>query len=492
MEKSKIYEDIATRTSGDIYLGIVGPVRTGKSTFIKRFMETMVIPKIDNEYLKERAKDELPQSGSGRTIMTAEPKFVPEEAVSVSLDGETSLSVRLIDCVGYLVDGAIGHTEDGGERMVTTPWFDTEIPMSQAAEVGTAKVIREHSTIGIVVTTDGSITDIPRSSYVEAEEKVVSELKEIGKPFVILLNCENPNSDSADALREELEEKYSVACIPINCMTITENEITNIIAKILDEFPIYEYDFFFPSWFERLAGDNAVRSSVISDIREAVTQISCVRDMDCLIGALEGNENVSDASIKRKDMGTGTVAISVNLPSELFYSTISEISGLDISDGADLVDILKDLAHVKAKYERIASALDDVENTGYGIVIPDTDELVLREPEIVRHGGRYSVKLKASAPSIHMIKTTVETEVSPAVGGEKSSGDMISFLLQEFEGDASKIWDTNIFGKSLHDIAGDNLQTKIRKMPIETQNKLRETLQRIINEGSGGLICIIL
>lgn len=492
VEKSKIYEDIATRTNGDIYLGIVGPVRTGKSTFIKRFMETLVLPKIDNNYVRERAKDELPQSGSGRTIMTAEPKFVPEEAVNISVGDETNLSVRLIDCVGYVVEGAIGHMEDGSERLVTTPWFDTEIPMSQAAEYGTKKVIQEHSTIGIVITTDGSITEIAREAYLSAEDRVITELKEIGKPFIVLLNSANPESVEAKGLADELSRKYDVTCMAVNCMTLSDEDITNIIENVLEEFPIYEFDFYLPKWVERLEKDNPIKASIYAEIKKNMDSIDNVKSIGSFVDSINLCDNVSEAKVKQTDLGKGITSIEISVPRELFYNTLGDISGFSVADDGDLVSLLADLSKIKSKYDKIAEALEEVENNGYGIVLPDRDELTLKEPEIIKRAGKYSVRLKASAPSIHMIKADIETEVSPAVGGEKSSGDMISFLLQEFEGDTSKIWESNIFGKSLHDIAGDNLQAKIRKMPAETQIKLRETLQRIINEGAGGLICIIL
>ena len=469
MEDRKIYEDIALRTEGDIYIGVVGPVRTGKSTFIKRFMETLVIPNIENVYRRERARDELPQSGSGRTIMTAEPKFVPEDAVAVQVDGGAAFQMRMIDCVGYMVDGAVGQLEGETERMVTTPWFEHEIPMAEAAEVGTRKVISEHSTIGVVVTTDGTITDIPREDYLEAEERVISELKELGKPFVVLLNSANPASERARAIRSDIAQRYDVTCVA---------------AK--------ELDLFLPPWVDALPQEHPIKSALYTAIREGTAQLHRVRDVDSAVNSFRDCEVVSDARISGIDLGTGVSAACLELPRGLFYNTLSQQSGFEIGDDGDLMALLTQLAGVKKAYDKVADALQQVEETGYGIVVPPIDSLVLEEPEIMKQGGRYGVRLKASAPSIHMIRADIETEVSPIVGGEKQSEDMINYLLQEYEGDSSRIWEANIFGKSLHELVNEDLNSKINRMPEDARTKLRETLQRIINEGSGGLICIIL
>jgi stage IV sporulation protein A len=487
-----IYEDIALRTGGDIYVGVVGPVRTGKSTFIKRFMETLVIPNIDNIYMRERAKDELPQSGSGRTIMTAEPKFVPEDAVDITMDGGASFSVRLIDCVGYMVPGAIGQFEGDTERMVTTPWFDYDIPLTEAAEVGTRKVITEHSTIGLVITTDGTITDIERQNYIEPEARVIRELKEIGKPFLVIVNSANPGGEKAQKLRQEIAERHGVTCLVKNCLTLDKEDVSSIIRSVLYEFPLQEVNIYLPAWVNALPMDHAIKSELFTNIRKSFSSAFKIRDVENAVYAMGQSSNVSQANIRDMDLGTGVVSAGVELPHSLFYATLSEQSGLDIKDDGDLISLLSQLSKVKREYDRIDSALQDVRARGYGIVMPGREELRLEEPEIVRQGGRYGVRLKASAPSIHMIMANIETEVSPAVGGEKSSEDIINFLLQEFEGDVSKIWESNIFGKSLYDIAGEGLNAKIKKMPEETQAKLQETLQRIVNEGSGGLICIIL
>jgi len=492
VEESRIYEDIALRTDGDIYLGVVGPVRTGKSTFIKRFMESLVIPNIDNAYMRERARDELPQSGSGRTIMTAEPKFVPEDAVEISMDGGACLSVRLIDCVGYMVDGAIGQFEGETERMVTTPWADHEIPMRDAAEIGTRKVIAEHSTIGVVVTTDGTITDIDREAYVEAERRVIRELQEIGKPFVVLINSAMPEAAEARALADSLTREYGVTCLVKNCLTLGADDITCIIKSVLYEFPVAQVGLFLPSWIDALEMDHPIRAALYDTIRACSEKLQRIRDVDGAIAELGASDNIRLASVTAIDLGSGSVTASLEMPRALFYQTLAEQSGFTISDDGDLISLLASLSAVKAEYDKVADALRDVREKGYGVVLPSARELTLQEPEIVKQGGRYGVKLKASAPSIHMILANVETEVSPGVGGERSSEDIINYLLQEFEGDAGKIWQSNIFGKSLHEIAGEGLNAKIKRMPEDAQGKLQETLQRIINEGSSGLICIIL
>ena len=492
VEERKIYEDIAHRTDGDIYIGVVGPVRTGKSTFIKRVMESLVIPNIENVYRRERARDELPQSGSGRTIMTAEPKFVPEEAVTVSMDGSAAFQVRLIDCVGYMVPGAVGQLEGETERMVTTPWFDHEIPMSEAAEVGTRKVIAEHSTIGIVVTTDGTITEIPREDYLEAEERVIRELKELGKPFLVLLNSAHPNSERARAIRDEIAQRHQVTCVAANCLEMEEEDVSALLKQVLYEFPLKEMDLFLPPWVDALPQEHPIKAALYEAIRQGAGQLGRIRDVEQAVESMGECEQVSQARVTSIDLGTGLACVSLELPRSLFYDTISQQSGFQIGNDGDLMALLTQLAQVKASYDKVADALKEVEETGYGIVVPSIDSLVLEEPEIVRQGGRYGVRLKASAPSIHMIRADIETEVSPIVGSEKQSEEMIHYLLQELEGDTAKIWQSNIFGKSFHELVGEDLNAKVKRMPEDAREKLRETLQRIINEGSGGLICIIL
>ena len=492
MEDNKLYDDIAQRTGGDIYIGVVGPVRTGKSTFIKRFMESLVIPNIENVYRRERARDELPQSGSGRMVMTAEPKFVPEEAERVDMADGASFAVRLIDCVGYMVPGAMGQTEDDQPRMVTTPWYDHPIPMTEAAETGTRKVISEHSTIGIVVTTDGTVTDIPREDYLEAENRVITELKELGKPFLVLLNSAYPDSDRAKAIQEDITQRYDVTCMRCNCLELDEEDVTAIIRGVLYEFPVKELDLFLPPWVDALPFDHPIKSELYTAIREGASGMGRVRDVEGSMAAIGACESVSSAQITTIDLGQGRATARLELPRALFYDTISAQSGFTIADDGDLMSLLTDLAGVKREYDKVSEALDQVRETGYGIVSPGPEELKLEEPEIVKQGGRYGVRLKASAPSIHMIRADIETEVSPLMGSEKQSEEMVSFLLQEFEGDTAKIWESNIFGKSFHELVSEDLNTKLKRMPDDARDKLRETLQRVINEGSGGLICIIL
>ena len=492
MTDTNIYRDIATRTDGAFMLGVVGPVRTGKSTFIKRFMETLVIPQIDNTYMRERAKDELPQSGSGKTIMTAEPKFVPENAVTVKLGDGAELSVRLVDCVGYMVEGAAGQFENGEERLVTTPWFDREVTITEAAEKGTYKVITEHSTIGIVVTTDGSICDIPRERYVVPEERVINELKAIGKPFVVLLNSAEPKSETAIKIAQEISEEHEVRCIRVNCLKMTEDDIAGIVESVLEEFPLKSIGFYLPEWLEALPEDNELRGELFSCITDCSAGICRIKDCFCSINALAENENISDVDLNKSDLGSGAVAVSVRIPRSLYYKTISEQTGLEVENDGDLILMLSEMSAVKQDYDKLRAALDDVRCKGYGVVLPDSSQMQLEEPQIVRQGGKYSVKLKANAPAIHMIMTNIETEVTPAIGGETASEDIINFLLQGFEGDVSRIWQSNIFGKSLYDIAEEGLISKIEALPNGAKSKLQETLQRIINEGSGGLICILL
>ena len=492
MEDRKIYEDIALRTEGDIYIGVVGPVRTGKSTFIKRFMETLVIPNIENVYRRERARDELPQSGSGRTIMTAEPKFVPEEAVAVTMEGGAAFQVRLIDCVGYMVEGAVGHLEGETQRMVTTPWFDHEIPMSEAAEIGTRKVIAEHSTIGIVITTDGTITEIPREDYLEAEDRVITELKELGKPFLVLLNSAYPNSERAQAIQADISQRYGVACRALNCLELSEGDINTVLKDVLYEFPVKELDLYLPSWVDALPYSHPIKENLYTAIRESSQQMHRLKEVRPAIERMGQCDAIDRTEIVAISLGTGIAQVQLSVPRALFYQTLSEQSGLEVKDDGDLLQMLTMLSGVKAEYDKVSEALREVRENGYGIVIPSIDELQLEEPEIVKQGGRYGVKLKASAPSIHMIRADIQTMISPIVGNEKQSEEMIHYLLQEFEGDIKKIWQSNIFGKSFHELVNEDLQGKLMRMPEEARVKLRETLERIINEGTGGLICIIL
>lgn len=492
MTNTDIYKDISARTNGAIMIGVVGPVRTGKSTFIKRFMETLVIPNIDDEYMRERARDELPQSGSGRTIMTAEPKFVPEEAVQIRLGEDTSCSVRLVDCVGYMVSGASGRFEDGSERLVTTPWFDHEVTMTEAAESGTRKVICDHSTIGLVITTDGSICDIDRAAYVEPEERVVSELQSIGKPFVILLNSAEPDSEYAIELETQLAEKYSAPCMRVNCQRLNENGITEIMRRVLGQFPLSELSIKFPDWFDAIEYKNSMKSELFRSIINSSGGVCCVDDIGIMLSEMEQSELVEAAYIENSDMGSGVINIAVDIPRALYYKLISDESGLDIQSDGQLVSILREMSAVKQEYDKIKDALESVKNTGYGVVMPDHEQLQIEEPQLVKQGGKYAVKLKARAPAIHMLRTGVETVVSPSIGGDNASEEIISFLLQGFDGDMSRLWESNIFGRPLYDIAQEGIAERLNSLPQNARAKLQETLQRIVNEGRGTLICILL
>ena len=492
MENLELYQDIANRTDGDIYVGVVGPVRTGKSTFIKRFMDLLVIPNIDNDYKRQRAMDELPQSAAGRTIMTTEPKFVPNEAIEITVGDNIRFKTRLVDCVGYLVNNALGHMEGDTPRMVKTPWSEEEIPFTEAAEIGTKKVIDEHSTIGIVMTTDGSITDIPREDYIEAEERVINELKNLNKPFIIVLNSENPYSDYTMELAQNMQDKYKCTVMPMNCANLNIDDVNLIFTNMLYEFPIEQININFPEWINSLEDDHEIKNELFNQIKEAFSNAHLLKDIDFCVNKISTTEIIEHTTISQIQLGTGQVNISIVLKEELLYKVLTEMSGLTISNEEDLFTTLIELAKCKSEYDKIAYAMEEVKAKGYGIVTPTIDELILDEPEMVKQGSRFGVKLKAKAPSIHMIRADIETEVSPIVGSEKQSEELVNYLLAEFENDPKKIWDSNIFGKSLHELVNEGLQNKLCHMPEDAQMKLQETLERIVNEGSGGLICIIL
>ena len=492
MENLDLYQDIKTRTDGDVYIGVVGPVRTGKSTFIKQFMDLMVIPNISNDYKRERAQDELPQSAGGRTIMTTEPKFIPNEAVEITVGDNLKLKTRLVDCVGYLVNNAIGYLEDDVPRMVKTPWSDEEIPFETAAEIGTKKVIQEHSTIGLLVTTDGTITDIPRQDYIEAEERVANELKELHKPFVIVLNSNAPYSDYTQNLAMELEKKYSAPVIPMNCTNLNMDDINNIFGRILFEFPIDQISINYPKWVDSLDNTHWLKQSLLNNIKSSFNDITVLKEIDTSLDSLQNTDVIKKSLIDNINLGTGEINVSIDLKDDLFYKILSEMSSIDITNEGDLFNIISELSYTKKEYDKISSALYDVRTKGYGIVTPTMEELILEEPEIVKQGSKFGVRLKAKAPSIHLIRADIQTEVSPIVGSEKQSEELVNYLLSEFENDPIKIWESNIFGKNLHELVNEGLQNKLYKMPDDARCKLQETLERIINEGSGGLICIIL
>lgn len=492
MEERNIYQDISQRTNGDIYIGVVGPVRTGKSTFIKRFMDTLVIPNIESEHQRERAVDELPQSAAGRTIMTTEPKFIPEDAVEINIDNTATLKVRMIDCVGYIVPSALGYVEDELPRMVKTPWFEEAIPFNMAAEIGTKKVITDHSTIGLVITTDGSISDIEREEYEDAEERVVNELKEINKPFIILLNSMYPNSNETVVLCQKLQEKYSVPVIAVSCIDLDENQIKRILAQILFEFPIKEIKIDMPKWLTSLEKNHWLRNNIYSAIQKSASKAEKIRELQTIVQDISLCEHVLSTDTIGIDLGKGYGRISLTLKPDLFYKVLSEKTNLDIKDECSLLDYMLDLASVKKRFERIADAYDEVNETGYGIVMPTMEELSLEEPEIIKQGGKYGIRLKAAAPSIHLMKTRITTEVTPIVGSEQQSEELVMYLLKEFEENPSKIWESNIFGKSLHELVNEGLHNKLYRMPEDARKKMKETIERIINDGCNGLICIIL
>lgn len=492
MPAHSIYQDIAERTGGEIYVGVVGPVRTGKSTFIKRFMESLVLPNIADGYGRDRARDEMPQSAAGKTVMTTEPKFVPDEAVTVSLDDASAVKVRLVDCVGYLVPDAMGAVENGQPRMVRTPWKKEPMPFSEAAELGTHKVITEHSTIGMLVTTDGSIGDIPRENYVDAEERIVKELKEMGKPFALILNSANPSGDAAVSLAYELEKKYGAPIALVSCLDLDAEDIRHILELVLHEFPVTEVSVRLPEWMSALDTAHPIRQSLVASIRACADSVQKTGDVKAAFAPLSDNEYVGRATVDEVNLGTGKAQVSVTARDGLYYEVISELTGFRIDGEEQLITLLRELSEMKEKYDKVASALADADEKGYGIVMPEIGDLHLAEPELTRQAGGYGIKLRASAQSIHMIRANIETEINPIVGTEQQSEDMVKYLMDGFSKDPSALWQSNMFGKSLYELVNDGLHSKLEHMPEESRTKLSETLERIINEGSGGLICILL
>lgn len=492
MEKVDIFKDIAERTGGDIYFGVVGAVRTGKSTFIKKFMELVVIPNIENESDCQRAQDELPQSAAGRTIMTTEPKFVPNQAVSIEVDEGLEVNIRLVDCVGYTVPGAKGYEDENGPRMINTPWYEEPIPFHEAAEIGTRKVIQEHSTIGVVITTDGTIGEIPRRDYIEAEERVVNELKEVGKPFIMIINTVQPYHPDTEQLRQSLSEEYDIPVIAMSVESLRETDVYNVLREALFEFPVLEVNVNLPSWVMVLNEGHWLRQSYQEAVQETVKDIKRLRDVDRVVWQFSQYEFIDRASLAGIDMGQGVAEIDLYAPDELYDQILKEVVGVEIRGKDHLLKLMLDLSHAKIEYDQVADALRMVKQTGYGVAAPALADMSLDEPEIIRHGSRFGVKLKAVAPSIHMIKVDVESTFEPIIGTEKQSEELVRYLMQDFEDDPLSIWNSDIFGRSLSSIVREGIQAKLSLMPENARYKLKETLERIINEGSGGLIAIIL
>lgn len=491
MDNFNVYKDIQARTNGEIYIGVVGPVRTGKSTFIKRFMDLLVIPNIVDVHSKERAIDELPQSATGKTIMTTEPKFIPKEAAKINISDDTEVNIRLIDCVGYMVEGAVGHIENDHERLVKTPWFDHEIPFTQAAELGTKKVINDHSTIGIVITTDGSFGELPRENYIKPEERTIDELKRLGKPFVVLLNTNKPYSEDTMMMADEISNKYNVTCLPVNCEQLKRDDITKIMESILSVFPISEIDFFMPKWAEMLPTDHYLKQDLIATIRNIFKNMTLIRDAKP-DNFMNESQYVKRFKIDKIDMQNGSVKVYADFDDSIYYGILSDLIGVPIQGEYQLIATLRELAAMKNEYAKVQSAYEQVKYKGYGVVTPSHDEINVEDPEVVKHGNKYGVKIRATAPSIHMIKADVDTEIAPLVGSIEQAEDLRNYIIENAQSNPEGIWSTNIFGKTIDQLVGDSINAKINKMTDESQIKLQETMQKIINESNGGLICIII
>ena len=494
MEKVDIFRDIAERTGGDIYLGVVGPVRTGKSTFIKRFMDLLVLPNIQDAFERERAKDELPQSGTGRTITTTEPKFIPSESVEIVVKDSIHMNVRLVDCVGYTVEGALGYeAEEGDEpRMMKTSWSDEPMTFQAAAEMGTRKVISDHATIGIVVTTDGSITDIPREAYLDAEERVITELRQLGKPYVVILNTTRPYAENTVELSRSLEEKYGIPVIAVNCLEMNQDDIIQILEEVLYEFPVAEVNIDLPKWVEELDTAHPIRAAFEESVRSAIEGVRRLRDIGQALDALKECEYGEDVLLTDMNLGTGVANVEITAIDGLFKTVLQDLTGIEIEGDHTLLRLILDYSVAKKEWDKLSSAIEEVRINGYGVVTPQLDEMLLDEPELVKQGGHYGVKLKASAPSLHIIRADVTTEITPLIGTERQAEELVKYMLDEFESDPKKVWESNIFGKSLHNLVREGIQNKIYRMPQNAQHKLQDTLQRIVNDGSGGLICIII
>lgn len=490
MDSFQVYRDMKVRTNGEIYIGVVGPVRTGKSTFIKRFMDLLVLPNMTDEHARERTKDELPQSASGTTIMTTEPKFVPKEAASIKLSDDVEVKIRLIDCVGYMVEGASGHIENDTERQVKTPWFEYEIPFTKAAAIGTQKVIRDHATIGFVVTTDGSVTDLPRESYIPAEEKTVKELQSIGKPFLILLNCLKPYGEEAKALKEELQQKYNAPVFPVNCEQLKAEDINEIMRQILYQFPVTEVEFYLPKWVEMLSRDHRIKQDLLEHIRRFMENMDDIRSaVSCEEKA--DSPYINEISVEKVEMDTGKVRVRIGFEQKYYYEVLSELTGTQIKGEYELISTMKELSAMKEEFSQIKDAFADVKIKGYGVVSPKKEEIRLDDPVIIKQGSKYGVKIRSEAPSIHMIRANIETEIAPIVGNEKQAEDLVEYIRQESE-TPEGVWGTNIFGKSVEELVMDGIRSKIAMINDESQSKLQDSMQKIVNDSNGGMVCIII
>ena len=490
MDSFQVYRDMKARTNGEIYIGVVGPVRTGKSTFIKRFMDLLVLPNMTDEHARERTKDELPQSASGTTIMTTEPKFVPKEAASVKLSDDVEVKIRLIDCVGYMVEGASGHIENDAERQVKTPWFEYEIPFTKAAAIGTQKVIRDHATIGFVVTTDGSVTDLPREGYIPAEEKTVKELQSIGKPFLILLNCLKPYGEEAKALKEELQQKYNAPVFPVNCEQLKAEDINEIMRQILYQFPVTEVEFYLPKWVEMLSRDHRIKQDLLEHIRRFMENMDDIRSaVSCEEKA--DSPYINEISVEKVEMDTGKVRVRIGFEQKYYYEVLSELTGTQIKGEYELISTMKELSAMKEEFSQIKDAFADVKIKGYGVVSPKKEEIRLDDPVIIKQGSKYGVKIRSEAPSIHMIRANIETEIAPIVGNEKQAEDLVEYIRQESE-TPEGVWGTNIFGKSVEELVMDGIRSKIAMINDESQSKLQDSMQKIVNDSNGGMVCIII
>ncbi len=490
MDRFQLYKDIQARTNGEIYLGVVGPVRTGKSTFIKRFMDVLVLPNMADDNRKEQAKDELPQSGSGRTITTTEPKFIPKDAAAIQLMDDITVKLRLIDCVGYMVEGASGHMEDGEERKVKTPWFDHEIPFVKAAGIGTRKVIHDHATIGIVITTDGSITDLLRDAYQDAEEKTILELQSLGKPFVVLVNSKKPYGEDAQRTAKEIEEKYGVTVMPVNCEQLKEEDIYRILEAVLYEFPISEIRFYIPKWVEMLPRDHMIKQEMLIHIRNILENMTEIKDAAAGVHTPD-SPYIESMKIEKIGLDTGCVSVRVDIYETFYYQMLTELTGLQIAGQYELINAMKDLAKTRNEYEEIRDAFSMVKRNGYGVVKPRKEEINLDEPEIIKQGNKYGVKIRSEAPSIHLIRANIETEIAPIVGNEQQAQDLIRYL-KDTKASKGGIWDTNIFGKSLEELVMDGMRNKMAMINEASQEKLQDTMRKIVNDSNGGLVCIII